>query len=123
MAMLTDAELAQLRSDVLDLLPGSVVVQRRSSGTADAYGYGGSVSYAAVGTVAARVDPLSTSANREVIGARDTDTEFRQLTVPYGADIAAGDRVVFDGRTYEIRTLSDDHSLRAVRRAVLVVTT
>lgn len=122
MAMLTDAELAQLRSDVLDLLPGSVVVQRRSSGTADAYGYGGSVSYAAVGTVAARVDPMSTSA-REVIGARDTDTEFRQLTVPYGADIAAGDRVVFDGRTYEIRTLSDDHSLRAVRRAVLVVTT
>lgn len=122
MAMLTDAELAQLRSDVLDLLPGSVVVQRRSSGTADAYGYGGSVSYAAVGTVAARVDPMSTSA-REVIGARDTDTEFRQLTVPYGADIAAGDRVVFDGRTYEIRTLSDNHSLRAVRRAVLVVTT
>lgn len=122
MSMLTDAELAQLRSDVLGLLPGSVVVQRISRGTADAYGYGGSVSYAAVGTVAARVDPMSTSA-REVIGARDTDTEFRQLTVPYGADIAAGDRVVFDGRTYEIRSLSDDHSLRAVRRAVLVVTT
>lgn len=122
MAMLTDAELAQLRSDVLELLPGSAVIQRESRGTADAYGYGGSVSYAAVGTVAARVDPLAASA-RETIGARDTDTEFRQLTVPYNADIAAGDRVVFDGRTYEIRTLSDNHSLRAVRRAVLVVTT
>lgn len=122
MGMLTDAELAQLRSDVLDFLPGSAVVQRISRGTADAYGYGGSVSYAAAGTVAARVDPLSANA-REVIGARDTDTEFRQLTVPYGADIVAGDRVVFDGRTYEIRSLIDDHSLRAVRRAVLVVTT
>ena len=122
MTMMTDAELSQLRSDVLDLLPDTVVIQRHSHGTVDAYGYGGTVTTSAVGTVVARVDPYKQS-GPQVVGARETDTNYRQLTVPYGTDIAAGDEVVYGGRTYQIRALDDDHALRAVRRAVMVVTT
>jgi hypothetical protein len=45
------------------------------------------------------------------------------LTVPYDANIAQGDKVTVGGRTYDVRTVADDHSLRAVRRAILVTTT
>lgn len=119
--MMTDAELAQLRSDILETLDTTVVIHRVTRGTADTYGYGGSATWAAVGTAAARVDPLRQT-GREIAGAKEAATDFRQLTVAYATDIAQGDRVVYGSRTYEIRTLSDDHSLRAVRRAELVVT-
>lgn len=120
--MMPDSELNALRADMLELQPSTVVIERKTHGTAESYGYGGSASYSAIGTVTARVDPLSRSSLREMVGARESESDFRQLTIPFGADIAAGDRVVFDGRRYEIRTLDDDHSLRAVRRAVMVVT-
>ena len=120
--MMTDAELAQLRSDILETLDTTVVIHRVTRGTADTYGYGGSATWAAVGTAAARVDPIRNSTGNEIAGAKEAATDFRQLTVAYATDIAQGDRVVYGSRTYEIRTLSDDHSLRAVRRAELVVT-
>ena len=119
--MMTDAELAQLRSDILETLDTTVVIHRVTRGTADPYGYDGSATWAAVGTAAARVDPLR-QAGREIAGAKEAATDFRQLTVAYATDIVQGDRVVYGSKTYEIRTLSDDHSLRAVRRAELVVT-
>jgi len=120
--MMTDAELTQLRADILETLDTTVVIQRVTHGTADPYGYGGTATWAAIGTAAARVDPLRDSRSREVVGAKESATDYRQLTVAYDTTIAQGDRVVYGSKTYEIRTLSDDHSLRAVRRAELVVT-
>jgi head-tail adaptor len=119
--MMTDAERDALRADFAELMPDTVVIQRATRGT-NTYGYGGSVTWSAVGTVAARVDPVSQSARREMIGDKETTVIYRQLTLPYDADIAAGDRIVYGARTYELRLLDDDHSLRADRRAEMVAT-
>jgi len=120
--MLTDAELTALRADIeADMLPGTVVIQRATRGT-NTNGYAGSVTYSAVGTVAARVDPMPNNARREGAGDKEATVFYRQLTIPYGTDITAGDRVVYAGRSYEIRAIADDHSLRAVRRVEIVVT-
>ncbi len=121
--MLPAAELAQLRTDVLELMPDTAVISRGSAGTAETHGYNSTVTYAAIGTASARLDPLSRgNQNNDVIASHEAAADFRQLTVPYSTDIARGDRVVIGGRTSDIRSLDDDHSLRAVRRAVLVVT-
>jgi SPP1 family predicted phage head-tail adaptor len=122
--MLTDAELDSLRDDIeRELLPDTVVITRATHGTAESYGYGGTVSWPAVGTAAARVDPMRRNNGGDEIAAREAGVDERQLTVPYDANIAQGDKVTVGGRTYDVRTVADDHSLRAVRRAVLVVTT
>lgn len=118
---MTAAELAALRADIEELMPDTVIVQRATRGT-NTYGYGGSVDWSAVGTVAARVDPMPVSARREMIGEKETTVIYRQLTLPYSADIASGDRIVFGDRTYELRLLDDDHSLRGDRRAEMVAT-
>lgn len=119
--MMTAAELAALRADVDELMPETVVIQRATRGT-NTYGYGGSVTWSAVGTVSARVDPIPNSARREMAGDKEATAIYRQLTIPYDADLATGDRVVYGARTYEVRLLDDDHSLRAARRAELVAT-
>jgi SPP1 family predicted phage head-tail adaptor len=122
--MLTDAELDSLRDDIeRELLPDTVVITRATHGTAESYGYGGTVAWPAVGTAAARVDPMRRNNGGDEIAAREAGVDERQLTVPYDANIAQGDKVTVGGRTYDVRTVADDHSLRAVRRAVLVVTT
>jgi SPP1 family predicted phage head-tail adaptor len=123
--MLTDAELDSLRDDIeRELLPDTVVITRATHGTAESYGYGGTVSWPAVGTAAARVDPVRRDNSRdEDIAGREAGVDYRQLTVPYDANITQGDKVTVGGRTYDVRTVADDHSLRAVRRAILVTTT
>lgn len=122
--MLPDHELDAIRTEIERLtLPDTAVISRASYGTAETHGYGGSVAWAAVGTASARLDPVKRDNTRnEDLAAREASSDYRLLTVPYNADIAQGDRVTIGGREYEIRTLDDDHSLRAVRRAVLVVT-
>jgi hypothetical protein len=122
--MLPDHELDAIRTEIEALiLRDSAVIWLSSYGTAETHGYGGSATWAAVGTVVARIDPLKRDNSRdEDIAAREAGVDYRQLTVPHDATIAQGDMVTIGGREYEIRTLNDDHSLRAVRRAVIVRT-
>jgi head-tail adaptor len=123
--MLTDAELDSLRDDIEALtMPDTAVITRATYGTVESYGYGGTVTWSAVGTASARVDPVRRDNSRdEDIAGREAGVDYRQLTVPYDANIAQGDKVTVGGRTYDVRTVADDHSLRAVRRAILVTTT
>lgn len=118
--MLSDAELAALRQDMLDLMPDSCVIQRPTE-TVGSAGFP-SRTYNAVGTVVCRLDPLKRQATQEVIALQEALTYYRQLTVPYDTDLRAEDKVVIGTRSYEVRQLDDDHSLRAVRRAVVVET-
>lgn len=119
--MMTEREQEALRADIEALMPDTVIIQRATRGT-NTNGYGGSVTWSAVGTVAARVDPMPVSARREMVGEKEATVIYRQLTLPYDADIASGDRIVYGARTYELRLLDDDHSLRGDRRAEMVAT-
>lgn len=116
--MLTAQELAQLRDDMVELLPGTAIISRYTSSVNDA-GVAAQT-YAAIGTVIARVDPATgNDVRRGVLAGREASTAFFQLTVEWDANIAEGDRVTFGGETMEITLLHDLHADRAVRRALL----
>jgi head-tail adaptor len=116
MSLLTDDELADLRSDILDTLPDTCTIQR-STNTADSYGFADD-SWANSSTgVRCRLDPDHRRNSENTAGEKESTRVFRILTVQYDADLRAGDRVVVGSNTYEVVELDDDHSLRAVRRA------
>ncbi len=116
--MLTDGELADLRADVLALLPVTVTISRASESTND---YGEAVkTWATSSTVAGRVDPLGQRERERVVADQEKGLSYYQITVAYDADLRDGDRVIAEGVTYEVKTLHANHSLRATRRAIAV---
>jgi len=100
--MLTTAELNELRATQNLALPGSAVIQRYTP-VADGMG-GFDATWAAVGTVAARLYPQNVRALAEsTAGGAQVISETRWfLTLPYGTVITAKDRVKVGSRTWEI---------------------
>jgi len=120
MTWLSDDQLAAMRDDVANLLPGTAVI---SSMTAVTDGAGGwSETWAAVsgGTVLARLDPVrSTGSGIITVPGREGLIVNFQLTTEWDAPLAVNRRVTIDGNVYEIVQLTDDHSWRVSRRALL----
>jgi len=115
--MLSPDELADLRAEVLGLLPDQAVILR-PEGTVTASG-AWSETYRAAGTVAARIDPLKMTQGDRVIALQERGKAWYQLTVPWNADLRDGDRVSVANVTYELVQVHDDHSQRIVRRGIL----
>lgn len=118
-----DSNLTDWQRDMMNpLLPGTCVISSATY-TKDSAG-ANIVSYAAVsgGTVACRLDPLGNSTAKEMttILGREALNRARFLTVPYDAPLAIDRRITIDSKTYEVATLVDEHSARAVRRAIVV---
>lgn len=115
---ISDAQLARMRAQVP--LPDTAVI---SSMTAVADGAGGwTETWAAVsgGTVACRLDPVKggNSGIVTVPGREGLIVQY-QLTTEYDAPLAVNRRVTIGGDVYEVVQLSDDHSWRVSRRALL----
>lgn len=116
MSMLTEDELADLRADMLELMPDTLTISRPSEAT---NGYGEAVkTWATVATVAGRIDPMSDREKERVVADAEKGLSYHRITVAYDADLRDGDRVIGGGITYEITTLYANHSMRATRRAV-----
>lgn len=115
--MLSADELADLRAEVLGLLPDQAVILR-PEGTVTASG-AWSETYSAAGTVAARIDPFKMTQGDRVIAAQERGRAWYQLSVPWDADLRDGDRVTVSSVTYELVQVHDDHSQRLVRRAIV----
>lgn len=115
--MLSADELADLRAEVLGLLPDQAVILR-PEGTVTASG-AWSETYSAAGTVAARIDPFKMTQGDRVIAAQERGRAWYQLSVPWDADLRDGDRVSVADVTYELVQVHDDHSQRIVRRAIV----
>jgi head-tail adaptor len=111
--MLTDAELAQLRSDIGELLPDTCQIQR-STDTTDDHG-NVSEGWTTVATTSCRLDPFFRMASPNPVAAQEKMRNSYRLTIPYDADLRDGDRVLVGGDVYELVELHDDHSDRAVR--------
>jgi len=118
--MFTPDELADLRREVLGLLPDTAVIER-AAGTVDSSTGAWADVYAPAGTVVCRIDPipLAMVGAGAIIAGQETARAWFQLSVPWDADIQANDRVTIGDVTFEIIQLHTDHSMRIVRRVVL----
>lgn len=114
MPMLTSAELAQLRRDILELLPDTCRIERFTS--ANTNGYVEEQWGTAVASIACRFDPDTRRSEEDVIDDREARIVRYIATLPYDADVLNSDRLIFNSGTYEIMQLHDAHSDRASRR-------
>lgn len=118
--MLTDAELARMREDVAPSLPDTLVIHRATH-TSD--GVGGQTSaWAAAGTVACRVEPVSARGQgEEIAGSREAEPSEYVIHVAHDETVTADDRLVYQDTTFEILEVIDARSwdvhtvIRAVR--------
>lgn len=110
---LSDAELADIRADIAQLLPDTCVIMSKQS-TPDGMG-GQSVTWTAAGTVDCRLDRRT---GREVLagGAIRPYSEW-VLTVPHNASINTTQRVEHGGITYNVTAVNSDKSWRDCIRA------
>lgn len=115
--ILSDSELAALREEIVGLLPDTCRIERPTYVSVK-----GKVSETwgtAVASANCRVDPVHNSLT-PIAASQEQGAARWQLTLEWDADILDGDRIVFNSKIYQVETLHEDHSLRAVRRAILV---
>lgn len=114
MPLLTSSELAQLRSDILDLLPDTCRIERMT--VSNTNGYAEETWGTAVASIACRFDPDNTRIAQEIVAAGEANVIRYIVTLPYDANVQDGDRLFFASSYYEIQQLHDVHSDRASRR-------
>lgn len=112
--MLTTRELAQLRSDAVDLLPDTCRVERAT--VTNSNGYMVETWGTAVASVLCRFDPDTSRKEEFELAARESLVTRYQVTVQWNTDIRDGDRLIYAGGTFQIIELHDNHALRMVRR-------
>jgi head-tail adaptor len=100
MALLTTADIASLRALQEEAMPDSGVISR-PPGTSDGRGGTTTTTYTVIGTVPVRVSP-SGSFQQVIAGGRVAAKGDYLLTMPYGTDARAADRVAVSGRTFEV---------------------
>lgn len=113
--MLSVAELAEMRT-VQGLAQAGTAVISRKTLTADGMG-GFTETWAAAGTVSCRVWPATESGAESLLADRITESDAWVITLPYATDITAKDRIVADGRTFEVVS-AIAHTWETARRVV-----
>lgn len=115
------AQLERMRNQVEQLLPGTAIIQAPTYAP-DEMGSVGNPTYAAVtgGTVACRLDPISTSASENaVMAGRETLVKTYRLTLPHDAPLAADCRVVIGANTYGVMQIYEAHSWNVSVRGIV----
>ncbi len=108
--MLTDADLAGMRSALEDSLPDTAVIQR---GTVHSNaGGGGTTAWVAIGTVACRLSPISAAGfgtEREVAD-RLAEVSDWLITMPQATTIDTDKRIVIGTETFEVLAMHEPRS-------------
>jgi SPP1 family predicted phage head-tail adaptor len=115
---LSAAELARLRDAHTATLTATCSIWRKVKATNDAGGPDDTWAQQ-IASVACRVMPSQLQRVLETDAGRETMSAYFRLTVPFDTDIQAEDRIVYDGDSYQVVALWDDHDLRTARRAVI----
>lgn len=119
--MISDAELAILRTDGEQAMPDTATILRL---TAASTAGGHSETYAQVGTTQCRLTASVLSGGTEQMGAGQlVATMAYTMTVPPGTDIRDSDRIVCQGTTFEVLAgkrvaswnLSDSYTLEEIQ--------
>jgi len=98
--MLTAAELASMRATAAAALPGTCSVQR-STRTPDGMG-GYSDDFDEVASVACRIAPLGSGGQEAIIAQKLEGVSLCRVIVPQGTDVQESDRLLADGRLFEV---------------------
>lgn len=98
--MLSAAEIADMRSAINELMPGTAVIQTRTR-VSDGQG-GGTTTYTATGTVDARIDYEGREGQEPELGGRIAEVGYYILTTPNGTSVPSTARIVYDSTTYEV---------------------
>lgn len=117
--MLSEAELAEIRAAVEESFPDTCTIQTRTETNTK-----GSVadSYANTYTnVPCRLMPVRREAREYEVAGKITMVARFLLTVPHDQAIAATNRVIHGGLTYEVLGVQAGHSFRTARRADLAL--
>lgn len=115
--MLTDADLAMLRTIVRDFLPQEAEVQRPTA-TSDGRG-GQTLTFTTVKRrVPCRLAP--SSGTEAVVAGRLTARESWTLTFLHDSDIRPQDRVVVGGHTFEVLAVLNAHAWTVATRVLAV---
>lgn len=110
-------QLARMRAATEALLPDTAVIYTPAN-VSDGAG-GTEAGYAAAGTVACRIDPITKQILNSLISMQEVQKVRYQLTVPYDAPLAQDTRVEIGGTCYDVIQLDVDHSWRVARRALI----
>lgn len=102
--MLTDSELAGIRSTSSSALPGTAIIQ--SQGWESDGGGGGSIAWTAAGTFDCRISPIGGSgASEEERGDRiAADADFI-ITLPFDASVDTNSRLLIDEEVYNVEAI------------------
>ena len=119
--MISASTLASLRATQAAAMPDSCEIQRRTIGARNAYGER-TETWATVATVPCRmaVAGAQGSGLEQVlaVGVLTGVTRY-QLTVPHDTDIRGEDRVLYNGKTYEVAAEVDDVTWQTAKRVTL----
>lgn len=114
---LSTLELAQLRADHEDYMPDTCVIQTKTVTIGAAGGW--VETWADEATVDCRLAPQMHGLGEIINAAQLVSLASWVLTVHHDQAIAATQRVVVGGDTYEVERVEDEHSNRTARRAYL----
>ena len=128
--MLSAAEIAAMRSVQNEALPGTAVISRygidRGYGE-DGYGAGvygdgddgmGGIieTWGTIGTVDCRLASQEFQPREDDVASQLQDVDLWIVTLPYNTDVQARDRIVTDGRTFEVNSVLAHGDWETARR-------
>lgn len=116
MSLLSDPDIAAMRSTLVESLPDTCVIQNSTFG--DDSGGGGSQTWAAAGTVACRIAPLA--ADEQTRGDRVSEDSNWVITLPAETSIQNASRVIVNGGTYNVSAVRERGSWEISRRVEAV---
>ena len=120
MSVISGGMLAMMRAQVLARLPDTAVIQSVANVSDGAGGVTPTWGVGAGGTVLCRVDPLGQiSTESGVVASREAMAVRYRVTMPYDAPINVNNRVVIDGDTYEVVSVTIDHSWNVSKRVIV----
>lgn len=115
--MLSDAELADIRSDMAEVLTDTGTVTRTTRAIDELGGFSNTES---TFEIACRIDPVPQSdATIREIANRVTARSLYMLTASYDTDLQADDKITIGGSLYKLEVPWDQHSLNCVTRYIV----
>lgn len=121
MALMGDGDLRYVRAQAEDALPDTVTVQRIQQTPDGQGGYTAEV-LDAYQDVPARLTPasqLSAMGMERLLGERVNVVADWVLTVPWDQEVRESDRVVHEGRAYEVVFVAKGASYQTAKRCLL----
>lgn len=114
--MLTSKDLTNARTDIAETMFDTAYITRSSNAIGTAGDWVQTMG--TVGTVTARIDPLTDRERNPFYAEQEAGKALYQLTVPYDTSIQVTDVVEVNGISVNVLQVHDEHSDRIVTRAV-----